>query len=564
MPSSGSPRDPHLTLLHLWGVSVGAAIGGNFVGWNSTLAGGLGGALLGLFVATILYMTLSLCIAEMSAHTLKIGGSHTFVGESPLGRLGAYLCGVAELLKIIPTGSVCVFAIASYVGHAVTVEAGQRHLVEVGIWFVSYGVFTLLNLMGVEISVNFQVATTIASIAVLISFYLSSPAFLDFDKFALLDMGQDGWFLGDVSTIWISLPYSLWWYLGIESVPLLAGSVSNPAKVMPKAIIISMATLAATAILTLILSSSVAPGVASLANSSAPLLDGFKALTDNKHLLFIVSALVSLGLIVSFHCFVLYAGETVAVLATDGILPACLGATHPRYNTPHVALIGSSTVGLGLLALTVSTMSNYKAVSVLINLAVVGGLVAYILQFLAYVSRPWASTGSGFRSPLGRKGAYVGLGLCVMLLGCEFYHATVEIAEAEGLLVSMLVFVIAIVVYWFPCLNKSMIRKRTPSSEGDEKGRAMAMVYCREGMEGDGREEYRINIMTRLDLSSSLHSFSSSLSTLGGSGNGSSSSVGNLSSPQRRRGIGGGAASMRDSINARGGVASRPLQWCDV
>ncbi len=102
-------------------------------------------------------MTLSLCIAEMSAHTLKIGGSHTFVGESPLGRLGAYLCGVAELLKIIPTGSVCVFAIASYVGHAVTVEAGQRHLVEVGIWFVSYGVFTLLNLMGVEISVNFQV-----------------------------------------------------------------------------------------------------------------------------------------------------------------------------------------------------------------------------------------------------------------------------------------------------------------------------------------------------------------------------------------------------------------------
>ncbi len=384
-------------------------------------------------------------------------------------------------------------------------------------------------------------------------------------------MGQDGWFLGDISTIWISLPYSLWWYLGIESVPLLAGSVSNPAKVMPKAIIISMATLAATAILTVILSSSVAPGVASLANSSAPLLDGFKALTDNKHLLFIVSALVSLGLIVSFHCFVLYAGETVAVLATDGILPACLGVTHPRYNTPHVALIGSSIVGLGLLAFTVSTMSNYKAVSVLINLAVVGGLVAYILQFLAYVSRPWASTGSGFRSPLGRNGAYVGLGLCVMLLGCEFYHATVEMTEAEGLLASMLVFVIALVVYWIPCLNKGMIRKRTPSLEGDEKGSAMAMMYYREGVEEDRREEYRINMMTRFDLSSSSPSFSSSLSKLGGSGSGSgssssgsSSSVGIVSSPQRRRGIGGGAASTRDGINAGGEVASRPLQWCDV
>lgn len=145
------------------GVSVGAAIGGNFVGWNSTLSGGLGGALIGLLVSTMLYLTLSLCIAEMSAHTLKIGGSHTFVGESPLGRLGAYMCGVAELLKIIPTGSVCVFAIASYVGHALASVFGQQKVLEVGIWFVSYGVFTLLNSLGVEMSVNFQVSISVGA-----------------------------------------------------------------------------------------------------------------------------------------------------------------------------------------------------------------------------------------------------------------------------------------------------------------------------------------------------------------------------------------------------------------
>lgn len=394
----------------------------------------------------------------------------------------------------------------------------------------------------------------------LISFYLPSLAYLDFDKFALLDLGQDGWFLGDLSTIWISLPYSLWWFLGIESVPLLAGSVSNPAKVMPKAIILSMATLAAVAVLTLILNSSVAPGVVSLSNSSAPLLDGFKALTDNKHVLLGVSALVSLGLIVSFHCFVLYAGETVAVLATDGILPVCLGVIHPRYSTPHVALIGSSLVGLALLVFTVSTMSSPKAISVLINLAVVGGLVAYILQFLAYLSRPWASTGSGFRSPLGRRGAYVGLGLCVMLLGCEFYHATVEVTEAEGLLASVCVFGVALMVYWTdpPYLNKSLIRKRTPSLEEEEEARAMLMSYG-EGTEEEG-EECRINMMGRLGPSS--FSSSSSLSLLSKLAAGGSGS--NVSSPQRRRGIGGGAASTRDGVNVGGGGPSHPMQWCDV
>jgi len=403
------------------------------------------------------------------------------------------------------------------------------------------------------------VATTIASIAVLISFYLPSLAFLDFDKFALLDLGQDGWFIGDLSTYWISLPYSLWWYLGTENLPLLAGSVSNPAKVMPKAIIISMATLATVAVLTLILVSSVAPGVVALTNSSAPLLDGFKALTDNQHILFGVSALVSLGLIVSFHRFVLHAGETVAVLATDGILPVCLGVIHPRYDTPYVALIGSSLVGLALLAFTVSTMSSPKAVNVLINLAVVGGLVAYILQFLAYLSRPWASTGSGFRSPLGKSGAYVGLGLCVMLLGCEFYHATVEVTEAKGLLASVIVFGVALVVYLMdpPYLNKSLIRKRTPSLEEEEEARAMMMMYYGEGgTEEEGGEECQMNMMARLGPTSSLSS-SSSLSKLGGRSS-------NASSPQRRRGIGGGAASTRDGVNSRGGGPSHPLQWCDV
>jgi len=141
---------------------VGSAIGGNFVGWNSTLLGGLAGALLGLAISTILYMTLSLCIAEMSAHTLKIGGSHTFVGESPLGRLGAYVCGVAELLKIIPTGSLCVFAVASYLSHSWTNIWGPKLVLEVGVWILTYSVFTLLNIVGMEMSINLQVITCLA------------------------------------------------------------------------------------------------------------------------------------------------------------------------------------------------------------------------------------------------------------------------------------------------------------------------------------------------------------------------------------------------------------------
>ena len=253
----------------------------------------------------------------------------------------------------------------------------------------------------------------------------------------------------------------------------------------------------------------------------------------------IVSALVSLGLIVSFHCFVLYAGETVAVLANDGILPEWLGATHPRFDTPHIALFFSSLLGLGLLALTVTAMAGQKAVSVLINVAVVGGLVAYILQFLAYLSRPWASSGSGFRSPLGRPGAYVGLSICVMLLGCAFYHATVEVTEAEGLLASTLVFVVALGCYYVGPrhLSKGVARKRTNSQammmhmeeeEEEETAAVLAMMETtKPGMGGTmvyEEDASRPGILSFLPLSP-------------------------CSPPRRRQGGGGGSNSNGSSSN---------------
>lgn len=317
-----------------------------------------------------------------------------------------------------------------------------------------------------------QVASTVVSIMVLASFYMPSLVAVDLQAYSLPGLEQKGLFFDDLASMWIALPYSLWWYLGIENVPLMAGSMSNPAQVMPKVIIASMATLALVATLTLVLNSSVFPGVVSLADSKAPLLDGFKALTENQYVLHGVSLLISSGLIVSFNCFVLYAGETIAVLANDGILPTCLGVIHPRYGTPHVALAGSSLIGLSLLACAVGTMSGSKAVSVLINVAVVGGLVAYILQFVAYLSRQWASSDSGFRSPLGRPGACLGLGLSVMLLGCEFFHASVEVTDAEGLLMAMSVFGVALLVYWLdpPWVQKNLVRKRALSLEGSAEG----------------------------------------------------------------------------------------------
>lgn len=356
-----------------------------------------------------------------------------------------------------------------------------------------------------------------------------------------------------------------------QSVPLLAGSVKHPAKVMPRAIVISMVTLGIIATLTLTLNTSVAPGVEVLKTSSAPLMDGFKALTSNSSVLMTVSALVSVGLIVSFHCFILYAGETVALLACDGILPAFLGTIHPRFDTPHVALCGSSVLGLVLLATSVYWMTGTKAVSVLINVAVVGGLVAYILQFLAYLSRPWGAPGSGFTSPLGRPGAYLGLFLCIVLMACEVWHATKEVTEAEGLCVVSLVFAIALVIYFvWPTASyrraSRAARRRVNSLE----------AQLHHDDDGDKESNDETYLDKRYDTSAAMYYAytvedghvvaTPTESSSAASSDAAALSPGKMTSPQRRRACGsggaggvGGAGSAATSLHTGNGY-----NWCDV
>lgn len=199
----------------LWtGIAVGSSVGGDFVGWNSGLSAGVGGALVGLCVSTLLYGTLSLSIAEMGAQSAKLGGSHTFVGESPLGRLGAFVTGVAELLKLLPTGAAFALGIQSYLAYCLEMGVPTTPgLGDAGVLLMLYLVFTWLNIRGLEISANAQLGVTVASIAILVIFYVLALPAMDFKKYAL--DGGNGWFTGGWTNLFSALPYSLEYYLGL-------------------------------------------------------------------------------------------------------------------------------------------------------------------------------------------------------------------------------------------------------------------------------------------------------------------------------------------------------------
>ncbi|KAJ3331897.1 hypothetical protein HDU76_001929 [Blyttiomyces sp. JEL0837] len=67
------------TLIELVAVGVAAVITGEFSGWNGALSyGGLGGLIAATWIAAVMYLCLSLCLAEMSVSIPVVGGGFAY------------------------------------------------------------------------------------------------------------------------------------------------------------------------------------------------------------------------------------------------------------------------------------------------------------------------------------------------------------------------------------------------------------------------------------------------------------------------------------------------------
>ena len=72
--------------------------------------------------------------------------------------------------------------------------------------------------------------------------------------------------------------FALWVYLGIEQLPLAAEESHDPARDMPKGILLGLLTLIVFAFLTVILNAGIAPGAAQVGRSDEPLFLGFRTI----------------------------------------------------------------------------------------------------------------------------------------------------------------------------------------------------------------------------------------------------------------------------------------------
>ena len=360
-----------LSPILLWGLGVGYVISGMYFGWNIGLDKG---GTLGLGIATvfilIMYITFSLSYSELACAIPKAGGVFDYVGRA-FGKDLGFVAGMAQWIEFVFAPPAIALGIGAYF-HILYPAVDELVFA-----IVAYFIFTAINIIGVKISATFELIITIIAVA-----ELSLFASLTLPHFQLQNL-QTNPFPHGIEGIFAAIPFAIWFFLGMEGIANVAEETIDPQKNITKAFMYSMATLGLLAAMTFCAAVGgggwekvVYDSAGKISDSPLPMALG--QITGNSGLMYHMLVSVGLfGFVASFNGLLLAAGRVTYEFGKVGQFPRVLGEVHPKFNTPHWALVANMV--LGIFALFTKRTGD------IITLSVFGAITLYIFSCLAII-----------------------------------------------------------------------------------------------------------------------------------------------------------------------------------
>ena len=407
----------------LWGLAVAAVVSGDFSGWNIGIGfAGFGGMLIAFAVLIVMYYGMMFSIGEMAGAMPHSGGAYSFA-RSAMGPWGGFVTGLAETIEYVATTAVIVYFSAAY-ADGITSELFGLSLPAYVWWIILYAIFIALNAAGSSISFKFAIVVSIISIAILLVFSAMAlfSGKLDFNSLWNIapDPGQSEFLPHGVVPILFALPYAMWFFLGIEELPLAAEESHDPVRDIPRAGLIARTTLIVTGLLVLFLNTALI-GSEAVSVAGEPLLDGFRAMVgDGAAAVLALFALI--GLFASLQGIMFAYGRNMYSLSRAGYYPKVLSLTGKR-QTPYVALLVGAVIGFIALVL-VDALGGAGGVAgaIVLNIAVWGAVIAYVLQMTSFVilRKKFPNANRPYKSPWGLPGAIIA-GIISVLIFFGFF-----------------------------------------------------------------------------------------------------------------------------------------------
>ncbi|MFF1733357.1 ethanolamine permease [Streptomyces sp. NPDC058247] len=437
--------------LLLTGLGVAYVVSGDYSGWNFGLAqGGFGGLGIAMALMGVMYACMVFSLAELSSVLPTAGGGYGFARRA-LGPWGGFLTGTAILIEYVLAPA----AISIFIGDYVE-SLGLFGLTSGWpVYLACFLVFIGIHLWGVGEALRFSFVVTGIAVAALLVFAVA--AFTDFDASKLNDIpvdtgafGANSWLPMGLLGIWAAFPFGMWFFLGVEGVPLAAEETKDPARTLPRAIRWSMAILVVLAVLTF-LASSGARGSAAIQEAGNPLVEALQPGGKATALSRVVNYAGLAGLVASFFSLIYAGSRQLFALSRAGYLPRFLSLTSRR-KAPYLGLLVPGAIGFALAAATGDGAR-------MLNVAVFGATISYALMSLSHIVLRRREPGleRPYRTPGGVLTSSVAL-----VLACAALVATF-LVDVTAALIALGVYAVAI--GYFGAYSRRHLVARAPEEE---------------------------------------------------------------------------------------------------
>jgi APA family basic amino acid/polyamine antiporter len=364
---------------------VNVTIGGGIFRLPADVAAQLGStAPLAYLLCAVAMGLIVTCMAEAGSRVSLTGGPYAYV-ETAFGPFVGFLAGF--LLWMLLTFAMAAVATVLVANLGALVPALSSRGAGAAVLFGIYAGFAAINILGVARGARVNTVLTVAKLLPLLLLIVAGLTAADAANLAIVDPP-------DPATLARSSLLLIFVFAGIEAALVPGGEVVNPARTVPRAIL--MAMIAVTLLYAAVqMAAQGILGPALAESRSAPLADAAgAALGGWARQVLLVGAVVSM--IGHAGAMILATPRTLFAFARDGFLPAALARTHPVHRTPSTAILVQCTIVL-VLALT----STFEQLAVLANLSI---LIVYGLCCVAAWQlrrRGVQMSGTPFRVPMG-------------------------------------------------------------------------------------------------------------------------------------------------------------------
>lgn len=365
-----------LSFWSVFAIVTGSQIGSGVFMLPASLAPYGHYSIYGWLISAIGAICLAMVFSGLCQRYPHTGGPHVYV-KAIFGNELAFFTGWTYwVISWVSTAAVVIASI-SYLSPFIGSQPPYVYFVlEVGLLFAITG----LNLKGIHSAGRAEFVLTVLKLIPLALLPLMIIGYFDINHIQMTPKIAHQTVTDNLSHVVL---LTLWGFIGLETATTPAGSVENPSKTIPKAIV---AGTIATALLYIFNSISIMGVLPNdiLIHSKAPYVDACHYLFGGHWHLWIamIASIVCIG---TLNAWMLASGQIVLGLAEDQLMPAIFSYKN-KDDAPEIGIMVSCLGIIPLLYLTLNANISQQITDI-IDFSVVAFLFVYFLCVIAFIKQ---------------------------------------------------------------------------------------------------------------------------------------------------------------------------------